>query len=250
MSFSAEQSIIIYTDGACSGNPGPGGWASIILDREQIVTELGGYEVGTTNNRMEISSAIYALEFVVDSPDSIILFTDSTYLIRGITQWVFGWQKRGWESTNGGTIANQDLWQALIELTRARKKHGSITWEYVRGHSGVPGNERCDQIAVAYSQGGHPTLYTGPHSGYGFDLTAMPKKEPLPEIKFEGGKTKKAAHSYLSFVNGVVTRHATWADCERVVKGRPGAKFKKAMSPQEESEILRAWGLDPSKIKL
>ncbi len=248
MPIRPPNTIVIYSDGACTGNPGPGGWGSIVLTSDDFITELGGGDRSTTNNRMEMLGAIRALEYVAGMEQSVLLFTDSTYLIRGITQWVGGWQRRGWQSANGEEVANQDLWQRLVDLTRARGPQFKVTWNYVRGHTGVEGNERCDQIAVAYSQNRRPNLFSGPLRDYGFDLSQMPKTEPLPDMKFNSGKDKKAAHSYLSYVNGILRRHKSWSDCEAVVKGRAGAKFKKAMSPEDEIKIIREWGLDPSRL--
>ncbi|MGE0762106.1 MAG: ribonuclease HI [Bdellovibrionales bacterium] len=248
MSFLPPNQILIYSDGACSGNPGPGGWGSIVLTPGHQVTELGGGEGSTTNNRMEMMGALRALEFVAGLDHGVLLYTDSTYLIRGITQWVGGWQRRGWQSANGAEVANQDLWQRLVEVTKRRGPKYKVDWRYVRGHTDVPGNERCDQIAVAFSQGSRPSLYNGPLPGYDLDLLTLPKPEKLPETKFNGA-TKKAAYSYLSYVNGKLTRHANWSSCEAATKGRPGARFKKAASAEDEIAIVREWGLDPSRLK-
>lgn len=239
--------ILIYSDGACSGNPGPGGWASIILTPDQNVTELGGGESGTTNNRMEMMGALRALEFVAKHENPIWLYTDSTYVIRGITQWVYGWQRRGWQNAEGQAVANQDIWQRLVDVVRRRSPQGKIEWRYVRGHTDVPGNERCDEIAVGFSQGRYVSLYRGPALKYDLALQDLPETEKIPEMK---PKTeKKLAYSYLSYVNGKLARHSNWSSCEAATKGRPGARFKKAMSAADEISIVRDWGLDPSRLK-
>jgi ribonuclease HI len=115
-----------------------------------------------------------------------------------------------------------------------------IQWNFVRGHVGVPGNERCDEIAVAFSKGYPIDLYQGPIAGYGHAIDELPEPLPLPDPKAKG--TPKIAYSYLSMVGGVVERHKTWSECEARVKGRSGAKFKKAMTPDEEKIILAEWG--------
>jgi ribonuclease HI len=145
----------IYTDGACSGNPGPGGWGTLIEFADGQVHELGGRDKATTNNRMEMQAAIAALEFlqkgdVASGP--IILHTDSEYLKNGITKWIKGWKRKGWKTSAGKPVLNQDLWEQLDVLTDALSSQKlSIDWRYVRGHAGNPGNERCDAIARAFT---------------------------------------------------------------------------------------------------
>jgi ribonuclease HI len=217
------------------------------------VRELGGNNPETTNNRMEMVAAIRALQ-LLEPPieNGVIVYTDSVYLIRGITQWINGWRARGWKNAEGKDVANRDLWEELSRQVQ-RLKPTKIDWKYIRGHSGYPGNERCDQIAVAYSHRKSEPLYVGPRDGYFVDLEHLPPEEPLPEPKkSEGGKSGGKSSggggpvSYLSYLNGVVVRHQTWAECERQVKGKSGAKFKKAKSASEEAEILESWGLDSS----
>lgn len=235
-------SLIIFTDGACTGNPGPGGWASILTYPEGHVTELGGGNPETTNNRMEIVGALRALASIEKPTPLIVLYTDSTYVIRGITQWIFGWKQRGWKNAEGAEVSNRDLWEELLRQVQ-RLKPAKIEWKYVRGHTGVPGNERCDVIAVAFANGKRIKLYDGPLLGYPVAIHDLPEDQPLPEMKSH--EKKPPAFSYLSYYGNEVRRHRDWASCERRVKGRSGAKFKKAMSQQDEGEILRSWGLDP-----
>ena len=136
-------SLIIHTDGACSGNPGPGGWGAILRSGDSV-KELSGGEPSTTNNRMEMLAAIRALEAVKPSySGSITLHTDSTYLLKGITEWLPGWKRRGWKTAARKPVKNADLWQELDVLNAAR----DITWCWVKGHAGDPGNERADQLA-------------------------------------------------------------------------------------------------------
>ena len=149
----------IYTDGACSGNPGPGGWGTRIEFDDGQIQELGGRHSATTNNRMEMQAAIEALDFLKEaniaetSPSAAVtLHTDSQYLIKGITQWIKGWKRKGWKNSAGKPVLNKDLWQELDQLHQALNADKlSIDWRYVRGHTGNPGNERCDEIARAYS---------------------------------------------------------------------------------------------------
>lgn len=130
--------ILIYTDGACLRNPGPGGWAAI-LECEGVRKELAGGEIATTNNRMELQAAIQALS-ALKEPCDIDLFTDSEYLREGITKWIQGWKARGWKKK----VKNKDLWQALDAVAAEHK----VAWHWVRGHSGHPENERCDFLAM------------------------------------------------------------------------------------------------------
>lgn len=244
-------SIVIYSDGACSGNPGPGGWGAIVVTPEGQVQELGGREAPTTNNRMEMTAVLEALRLVKDTDHDIRIFTDSTYVIRGVTQWMWGWRKRGWKTAEGNEVSNRDLWESFMRVLGAMKngkeKAPDIQWNYVRGHRGNPGNERCDEIAVAFSQGRSAGLYRGSLLKYSVDVFEFPESEGLPEMK---PKTeKKVAYSYLSEVGGITVRHKTWADCERRVKGRSGAKFKKSMSADEEKEILASWSVNPTSVK-
>ncbi len=236
--------IIIFADGASSGNPGPGGWGAIVATPEGRVREFGGGERETTNNRMELAAVIVALESLGATGHRIHVYTDSVYVIRGITQWIWGWMKRGWKTAEGNEVANPDLWQRLSRATRGKK----IDWKWVRGHSGVPGNERVDEIAVYFTRGSRPRLYDGPLLGYDIALHDVPENTELPERKPEK-EVKKAAFSYLSLVGNTPMRHANWSECERRVKGVSGAKFKKAMSEAEEKEILTAWGFKIADVK-
>ena len=140
--------LFAYTDGACSGNPGPGGWGVLLraMDGDQIVKEreLSGGDPETTNNRMELLAAINALE-ALERPSTITVVTDSAYVKGGITQWMFGWKKNGWKTSTKKPVKNEDLWRRLDE---ARTRH-DVTWEWVKGHAGHPENERADALARA-----------------------------------------------------------------------------------------------------
>ena len=147
MSGESLPHVRIFTDGACSPNPGPGGWAAILQfgDREKVLT---GGEKSTTNNRMELTAAIRALE-ALNRPCQVDLFTDSEYLQRGISEWLPGWERRGWKRS-GGKLANVELWRALV----AAKEGHALSWHWVRGHSGHPENERADGLARRAIRGG------------------------------------------------------------------------------------------------
>lgn len=233
--------ILIYSDGACSGNPGPGGWGSVVLWPDDHVQELGGGESSTTNNRMEMSAAIEALNYIAEKEGPVHFYTDSTYLIRGITQWIWGWKKKNWKTAEGNDVSNRDLWEQLDNLIRRRGTQGKIDWRYSRGHIGTPGNERCDRIAVSFSLHQPISLYSGSYQNYSTDLLAVPVNTELPEMRSSG--EKKEAFSYLSNLGGLVYRHRNWPSCQKRVQGQSGAKFKKAMSQAEEIEILKSWGL-------
>ncbi len=145
----------IYTDGACSGNPGPGGWGVVVRFTNGQQHELGSYEPSTTNNRMEMQAAIAGLEFWHQhgQGEAFTLLSDSQYVIKGITEWVRGWQRRGWKTASGQPVLNRDLWERLDALNSP-----AVKWQYVRGHSGEPGNERCDAIARGFATGRSPKL--------------------------------------------------------------------------------------------
>jgi len=160
--FSGKQIQSIYTDGACSGNPGPGGWGTVVYYTDGSVHEMGGAAAQTTNNRMEMQAAIAALEYLLASgqTEPIVLYTDSEYVKNGITQWIKGWRKKGWKTATGKPVLNQELWQSLDQLVTQLQYHklAPVQWEYVRGHSGNEGNERCDTIARAFTLGKNPGL--------------------------------------------------------------------------------------------
>ena len=133
--------VIVHTDGACSGNPGPGGWG-VILDYNGTRKELNGGEAQTTNNRMELMGAISALE-ALKRPCEVEMHVDSQYVKDGITKWIHGWQKNGWKTADRKPVKNGDLWIALVEAVRPHR----VEWVWVKGHDGHPENERADKLA-------------------------------------------------------------------------------------------------------
>lgn len=137
-----KRRVTIFTDGACSGNPGPGGWGAILIYGEHR-KELCGGETETTNNRMELTAAIEALTALTKTPSQIDLFTDSKYVKQGITEWISKWKLNGWKNAQKKPVKNADLWQRLEAV---RTKH-NVNWQWVKGHAGHPENERADELA-------------------------------------------------------------------------------------------------------
>jgi ribonuclease HI len=169
--------ITIFTDGSSRGNPGPGGWGAIVSYKQIVdsseggwVKELGGRVDHTTNNRMELTACIKALEFVstlpVENRTAVRLHTDSEYIVKGITVWVKGWQANNWRTAAKKPVLNQDLWQELLAVSEGKE----ITWSLVRGHAGVAANERCDEIATLFADMELPFLYDGPRTDYAVSL--------------------------------------------------------------------------------
>jgi ribonuclease HI len=227
---------LLYTDGACSGNPGPGGWAFLLIVPElNLVIEKGGGKSQTTNNEMELKAAIEGLkEFAkLGAKDKLEIHADSKFVINGITQWVHGWKKRGWKKADGETPSHQGLWEELDALAHGFAKQ--LDWQYIPAHSGFFGNERVDQIGVDYTQGVEPDLYHG-------KLDTYPHREEVlkPRVQHASGGDYPA---YLSYVAGELQRHKTWTDCEMRIKGQGRALYKKVKHALEEAETLKKWGL-------
>ncbi len=234
--------IAIFTDGACSGNPGPGGWAAIIAAPDGRVLELAGHAASTTNNRMELGAVIGGLDAVKNWPGVALIHSDSIYVIEGITKWILGWKRRGWTTAAGEPVKNEDLWRALEAAVAARGK-GGVAWRWVKGHAGHDANERCDAIAVARAKRLPIELYDGPLLKYphGSLLPSAPKA--LPPRSKKRAAVDACPASYLSLLDGKIQRHETWAECEARVKGRP-AKFKKVRSADEAAAALKSWGVE------
>lgn len=247
-SDAGSATIVVFADGAARGNPGPGGWGAIIALPEGRVVELGGGAGHTTNNRMELTAVREALRLVASRSEPVVVHTDSTYVIHGITQWIHGWRRKGWKTQQGTDVINRDLWESLAEVAGPR-----IQWRHVRGHAGIPGNERVDAIASAFAAATPIDLYDGPAEAYDVDLDAgvgadAAARASGPKGRRAAPRSKGAAYSYLSLLGGEVQRHATWADCERRVKGQSGARFKKATSAENEVAILGAWGIGRDRL--
>lgn len=169
----------IYTDGACTGNPGPGGWGVVVYFDDGSIHEMGDASPRTTNNKMEMQAAIAALQYFQASgqTEPITLHTDSEYLINCVTKWVKNWKRKGWKKADGNPVQNQDLLEILDELNSRKVK-----WQHVRGHSGNIGNERCDVIARSFANGKIPTLQE-------FSLATVNKTLPSPVVKVSNYET-------------------------------------------------------------
>lgn len=155
--------ITIYTDGSARGNPGPGGWGAIVIG-EKYVVELGGREAHTTNNRMEMTATLEGLTFVKKGNQStkVHIKTDSQYVLKGMTEWIINWQKKNWIGSNKKQVLNRDLWEAMLEASYGLE----VTYEYVRGHIGIAGNERADVIATTFADDLPINLFSGLSSIY------------------------------------------------------------------------------------
>jgi ribonuclease HI len=223
---------VAYTDGGCVGNPGPGGWGVHVEYPDGRVVELGGGELQTTNNRMELRAAIEAARAVSGWPAATIV-ADSQYVLKGITAWVKGWKRSGWKTAAGQPVLNQDLWEELDAVATNR-----LTWEWAKGHSGVPGNERVDQIASWFSASVRPLDGSRRRTG-----GAPTASIASPNGPATARRTAAPGTAYVSLVDGLPARHATWPECEQRVRGVKGARFKKVRSPAEEREVFASWGV-------
>jgi ribonuclease HI len=233
-----KEKIIIYTDGSSLGNPGSGGWGAVISLPDSSIVELGGAKKNTTNNRMELTAAIEALLYVKKNSEEIILYTDSNYIINGITKWVDGWISNKWIKRDKKSVLNRDLWEKLVLLTDGKK----ISWRHISGHSGLSGNERADDIATSFADGSKPKLFKGAFEKYDiniFDVSYDEKKKRDRSATRDHSRTR--AYSYLSLVDGVLARHGTWEECEKRVKGKKRTKYRKAVSLEDEKAIKKDW---------
>ena len=235
---------LLFSDGSSLGNPGPGGYGAIVVISNARVIEMGGHEKHTTNNRMELQAVIEGLRRLHKESGDVTIFTDSTYVRKGATEWVHSWMKRGWKTMGKTDVENQDLWKDLVNLLEYRHKVGKVSWTHVPGHSGVAGNERCDEIATGYAGGEEVGLFEGELGDYAIDILNISIDEEMAEARAKTkSRSREKAYSYLSLVGGKAMRHTTWVECEKRVKGKSGVKYKKALSPTDESAILRSWGV-------
>lgn len=235
-------SITIFTDGSSRGNPGPGGWGSVVVSDQKVV-ELGGGEKNTTNNRMELSAVINGLKKVGkitgEKEMPVQVCTDSSYVINGITKWIQGWKRNGWLTKTKDDVQNKDLWMELDEALSAVGS-GNVSWKYVGGHVGISGNERCDVIATSFADGAAEKLYSGSLSSYAIKniLDISHDKAKAKAKKSSSSRSNAKAYSYVSSVGGEVKVHYSWAECEKRVKGVKGARYKKSLDPMNEAEIV------------
>ncbi|MEK7208554.1 MAG: RNase H family protein, partial [Patescibacteria group bacterium] len=166
------------------------------------------------------------------------------YLINGITKWIHGWTKSGWKTKEKKDVENRDLWERLFAMSRDK----DIQWKQVEGHAGIAGNQRCDEIATAFADGKPVQLYSGVLKHYGIKdileipqgLTFLPTQGQTLKSPTAKRRSRTAAYSYVSLVDGVIQTHKTWAECEKRVKGKP-ARYKKVLSAEEEKELVAEW---------
>lgn len=221
---------IIFTDGSSRGNPGPGGWGAVVVEGDHVI-ELGGREGNTTNNRMELTAVLEALTHT--KADEVIVHTDSSYLISGITMWIEGWKKNNWKTKTKDDVLNRDLWEGLDEVISNRE----VLFRKVSGHAGVPANERCDVIATSYADNNPVLLYKGSLDQYDVDVEQI-ESSLGAEKKKSASKNSHPAYSYVSCVDRVVMVHRTWDECKARVNGVSGALFKKSQSADDEAYII------------
>jgi ribonuclease HI len=248
----ALSSFFLVADGACSGNPGPGGYGLIVTTPQGQVFERGGYDAETTNNRMELLGLIEGLILILEqlrlpgvSPAPIYLILDSSYVLDGAQKYIWNWSRNGWKTQTGDAVKNQTQWEQIYALILSAKRAGcTIHYHWVRGHSGDPLNERVDQIAVSYSKRDSVQLFQGTLRDYerinGFQI-CLPAIEVGKSASGERAGPKKI--EYLAYVDGKLHRVKTWPECEALVKGRAGVRFKKVSSAQEAALVLKSWGL-------
>ncbi|NCN39902.1 ribonuclease HI [bacterium] len=240
-----------YTDGACSGNPGIGGWAYLVayqdLKKKLKIVEASDLEAKTTNNQMEMMAVLKVMRHLKQSgfEQDVKCYTDSSYVANGLNAWVFGWAKNGWRKKDGSDVANAEIWKNLMAAKKAFKSFELLV---VPGHSEVLGNEYVDKLAVAayeFKKGlGPREVKDGGKAVYeAFEKSPKLRSEMDQSASKSSSGSKKKALFYLSYVDGELQRHQTWSECEARVKGRGGARFKKVTAPEEEAVILKGWGL-------
>lgn len=236
---------IIFSDGSALGNPGRGGFGTVVISSKKTVTELGEREVPTTNNKMEITGLLYGLRRLQGESGDVLCCTDSKYAINAVTKWIHGWKKNNWMTTAKKPVEHRELFEEIDELINNYKEHGKIDFRYVPGHVGVLGNERCDAIATAFARGEQPLLFNGLLKDYAIDILNISEDASATEKKNKqkSSKSNGPAYSYLSLINGELQKHKTWKECEARVKGQKATKYKKAMSEEDEKKILHSWGI-------
>ncbi len=238
---SKQDTITLYTDGSSRGNPGPGGWAAILMSDSEVI-ELAGNKKPATNNQMELQAVIeglaHAKRYYVDA--HIELHADSRYVLNGIEKWLDGWVKKDWMTMAKKPVENKGQW---VELMALRDHFGrKLKLNKVDGHSGHIYNDRCDELAVAAALGKNPKLFNGTIKEYETELANNPPQSENKSDK-KSSTNKGAAYSYVSMVDGIVQADRDWATCEKRVKGKKGAKYKKVFSKGEETQLIQDYTL-------
>ena len=228
----------IYTDGASRGNPGPGGWAVIVISGDRV-QEIAGRMDDVTNNQMELMAVQKALEYVEENipGGQVLVHTDSTYVLKGLEYWLDGWVRNGWITSTKKPVENKGLWEKLYELRESLGNRLKLV--KVAGHSGHEFNDRCDELAVALALNKKEDVFSGTLVDYKNKLSENPPKSVQKTTKTKAGP----AYSYVSLIDGKVFVDKTWAACEARVKGRK-AKFKKVFSKAEETDLIQNYTLD------
>lgn len=231
-----EKVIHIYTDGSSRGNPGPAGWASVFFTGEGVV-ELGGREETATNNQMELKAVLESLLYIEEKKlfmHPIAFFIDSSYVQKGITEWMYGWEKNGWLTKENKPVLNKELWEQALFCVFRLKSKAKITFEKVAGHADVFGNEEADRLATSFADALPTPLFKGSLSDYKKLILSKPKKTTTTTTK---KKSFKSAYAYISFVGGKIYSDKDWATCEKRVKGK-NARYRKVFSKEEEKEVM------------
>lgn len=211
----------------------------VVLPKTGWVDEFGAGSDRTTNNEMELTALVEALNYIriKNIKMKTLILADSSYVLNGVQSWVAGWQRRGWKTASGGDVANLELWKQIYELRQGLQ----VSYQHVKGHAGIPGNERVDAIATAYADNNDPRLYSGSFASYGIqnilDLGISDQSVPVSAKK---SSSQSSRTWYISLVGGVIQRHASWAECQARVHG-VSAKFKKVSSQLEEASIIKSW---------
>ncbi len=222
---------IIFTDGSSRGNPGPGGWGGIVVEQGHV-REIGGFDPHTTNNCMELTAVVQALQVSVSQ--EVTVYTDSRYVISGITLWIHGWKKNNWHTKNKTDVVNRDVWEMLDGVMQKK----NVSFAKVSGHAGIPANERCDVIATSFADGTEPVLYVGKIDRYSVDIETVSVSEGAEHQLEKKKKNTSPAYSYVSCVEGVIHTDKTWEECKQRVHGVSGARFKKSVNTHDEKNII------------
>lgn len=241
-----KKELIIYTDGASRGNPGPGGWGAVVLV-DGYSMEVTGSAKKATNNQMELQAV---LEVLSDSASraykgTVKVFSDSAYVVNGLNSWIWGWEKKGWITSTKTPVENREIWVNILELLKFYGKRLSI--EKIKGHAGDLYNERCDELAVNAALGKKEKHFKGLQKDYDAFLKEIGTTKKVESGKSKvKSKTKKTgpAYSYVSLVDSKVYADKTWAECEKRVKGKKGAKYQKVFSKAEETNLVQDYTLE------
>jgi ribonuclease HI len=247
-----KNKVLIFADGASRGNPGRGGYGTVVVSglEENFnsnsgvlhIKELGDRDDMTTNNKMELSAVISGLKYCekigLNNAAEFSVYTDSKYVMNGAKSWIYGWKKNGWKTTSKEEVKNKDLWEEMSDLIDGKK----INWVLLPGHAGVVGNERCDQIATNLADKEKDELFDGSLSVYDHPKILDVFYNPdLIKVAKDDKKSKSSAkaYSYVSKVDGKINVDKSWSDCEKRVKGKKGALYKKSISLSDQENISK-----------